>query len=99
MALGSRLKAIDTNLVTLTPAGVDATVVVTRGHPGENLTREAVWTDAITFDEDPKSLGATQQMRRQKITVPIVVRIRQEGDDYPTLRDRACDVADQVEEV
>lgn len=96
MALGSRLKAIDQQLATIITAGVDSTVKVTRGHPGKNIEWEAVWTEDIVFEAEPKPLG--NNARRQQITVPIVVRVKQEGDDYPALRDRACDIADQVEE-
>lgn len=97
MALGSRLKAIDTKIATLLAAALDSTTTVTRGHPGKNIDWEAVWTEDIVFEATPKPLG--NNARRQQITVPIVVRVKQEGDDYPALRDRACDIADQVEEV
>lgn len=96
--LGSRIKALDAALATIIDAGTDSTVTVTRGHPGEELTREAVWTDDIEFDERAKSLQAGQNPRRQEITAIIVVRIRQEGLTNAELRDRAADVADQVEE-
>lgn len=96
MANSSRLLAIETALQTTLAAAIP-TVPVTRGHPGEALTREAVWIGNVRFGERAAALSP-QSPRRQQITYELVVRISQEGDDFPTLRDRCYTVADQVEE-
>ena len=96
MALGSRLSAIDIALRDKIDAGTDATVTVTRGHPGEHLSYESVWIADITFDERSQHLG--NDKRRQDLNAVIVCRVRQDGDDYPALRTRVCEIADDVEE-
>jgi hypothetical protein len=100
MATGSRLKAIDQALKTVIAARTPGLtgVQVERGHPGELLQREAVWVDRILLEEDFKYLAATNQRKLQKITAQILVRVRADGDDAAALRDRALDVADEVEE-
>lgn len=97
MANSSRLKAIENALLTTIDAGTDATTTITRGHPGDNLTREAVWIGNVRFGERAAALSP-QTPRRQQITYEIIVRVSQQGDDFPTLRDRAYTIADQVEE-
>lgn len=100
MALGSRLKAIETALRSTIDArspGLDG-VTVSRGHPHEHLQREHVWIDRVRFTDEPKALKAGTNPRRQSLTFEIIVRVSQEGDDAPTLRDRAYDIADEVEE-
>lgn len=100
MALGSRLKAVERRLVTIidgrTP-GLDG-VAVDRGHPGEHLTREHVWIDRTRFGEQAVSLAETNRKRDQDVTVEIMVRVSQEGDDVTALKDRCLDVVDEVEE-
>ena len=100
MATGSRLKAIDTQLKTIIAARAGlAAVQVTRGHPGQHLTREAIWTDRIVIeDAEVAHLSPPASKRRQTITADVFVRVSQEGDDAAALRDRCFDLADEVEE-
>jgi hypothetical protein len=57
---GSRLKAVETQIkadldarvAAQTPSGILNGVFVSRGHPGENLKREAVWLDQVTYTEE-----------------------------------------------
>ena len=96
VANSSRFLAIETALKAVIDAGTDATVTVTRGHPGENLTREACWVGDMRFGEAAAALSPLSP-RRQTITWDIIVRVAQQGDDFPTLRDRAYTIADQAE--
>lgn len=100
MASGSRLKAIDQKLKTVIAARAGLSAIpVDRGHPGELLQREHIWIDRVRMpDAQYRALSPTPTPKRQVIEAEIIVRVRLDGDDAATMRDRCFDLADEVDE-
>lgn len=99
MPLGSRLKAVEEQLVAVLVARPGlAGVQISRAHPGKDLDRETIWIERVRFGEKAKALSGGSNPRRQTVSVEVIVRVSQEGNDIPGVKDRAYALADEAEE-
>ena len=98
MALGSRLKAVDQKLhEKIAARAALANVQVVRGDPLDNIEHESIWIDRLWMpDERPVTFG--QQKLDPTVVAEIWVKVKQQGDAAPALRDRAWDLLDEVSE-
>lgn len=101
MATTSRLKAIDQKLLAIITARPNlAGVQVERGKPATDLQEyECIWIDNIRMpDSRFASLSPPPNKLRATIEADVFVEVKAHGNDAATLRDRAADLANEVEE-